>query len=44
LPVGYKRIAKMPRWAERYCREHDGETVPMEMLGVLLRADVPEGV
>ncbi len=25
IPVGYKRLEDMPRWAEGYVREHDGE-------------------
>lgn len=33
IPVGYKNIAAMPSWAEKYCRDHDGETVPLDMLG-----------
>jgi GT2 family glycosyltransferase/glycosyltransferase involved in cell wall biosynthesis len=33
VDVGYKDIADMPPWAETYCRDHDGETVPVEMLG-----------
>ena len=33
VPVGYKNLSDMQRWAERYCRRHDGQTVPMTMLG-----------
>ena len=47
IPVGYTAIAEMPRWAAAYCRHHDGETVPMKMLGffcVLLRREVYERV
>jgi GT2 family glycosyltransferase len=33
VPVGYRHIAKMPCWAEDYCRRHDGQIVPIEMLG-----------
>ena len=47
IPVGYKQIADMPLWAETYCREHDGEAVPIEMLGffcVVIRRTVYEEV
>jgi GT2 family glycosyltransferase/SAM-dependent methyltransferase/glycosyltransferase involved in cell wall biosynthesis len=33
VAVGYRDAAKMPAWAEDYCRRHDGQTVPSEMLG-----------
>ncbi len=33
VEVGYKNLAEMPRWAGEYCRRHDGETVPIDMLG-----------
>lgn len=32
VPVGYKKIADMPCWAETYCRQHDGETSTIGML------------
>jgi GT2 family glycosyltransferase len=32
VPIGYRDVADMPRWADDYCRRHDGETVPIEML------------
>jgi GT2 family glycosyltransferase/glycosyltransferase involved in cell wall biosynthesis len=47
IPVGYTAIEDMPRWAGDYCRQHDGETVAMKMLGffcVLLRREVYEKV
>ena len=47
IPVGYTSIEGMPRWAADYCRRHDGETMPMKMLGffcVLLRRAVYETV
>ena len=47
IPVGYTAIEDMPRWAADYCRRHDGETFPMEMLGffcVVLRREVYEKV
>jgi GT2 family glycosyltransferase len=33
VEVDYKDIARMPRWAETYCRDHDGESHPIDMLG-----------
>ena len=33
VDVGYRGLADMGRWAATYCRKHDGETVPMDMLG-----------
>ena len=33
VPVNYKDLGQLPRWAEDYCRRHDGETVPLDMLG-----------
>jgi GT2 family glycosyltransferase/glycosyltransferase involved in cell wall biosynthesis len=33
VPAGYRNVAQLPRWAETYCRRHDGEVVPAEMLG-----------
>jgi GT2 family glycosyltransferase len=47
IPVGYRSVADMPRWAAAHCRDHDGETMPMNMLGffcVLLRREVYEKV
>ena len=47
IPVGYTAIADMPRWAADYCRQHDGETQAMKMLGffcVLLRRELYEQV
>jgi GT2 family glycosyltransferase/glycosyltransferase involved in cell wall biosynthesis len=47
IPVGYTAIEEMPRWAAEYCRQHDGETFAMKMLGffcVLLRREVYEKV
>jgi GT2 family glycosyltransferase/glycosyltransferase involved in cell wall biosynthesis len=47
VPVDYTAIADMPRWAADYCRRHDGETLPMKMLGffcVALRREVFEKV
>ena len=47
VPVGYTDIRDMPRWARAYCRQHDGETVPMIMLGffcVALRREVYQKV
>jgi GT2 family glycosyltransferase len=43
VPVGYGSIAEMPSWAEAYCRAHDGELVPLMMLGffcVAMRREV----
>ena len=43
IPVGYRSIADMPRWAAAYCRDHDGETMAMPTLAffcVLLRREV----
>ncbi len=31
VPVEYATRAEMPRWAEAYCRNHDGETFPIPM-------------
>jgi GT2 family glycosyltransferase len=47
VPVGYKVIGDMPAWAADYCRQHDGETFPIKMLGffcVLLRREVYDKV
>jgi GT2 family glycosyltransferase len=47
IPVGYETIENMPRWAAEYCRRHEGETMPMKMLGffcVVLRREVYEKV
>jgi len=47
IPVGYAEIAKMPPWAAAHCRQHDGETVPIIMLGffcVVLCREVYEKV
>ena len=33
VPAGYKSLAELPGWAESYCRRHDGQQVPLEMLG-----------
>ena len=47
IPVGYRSIADMPRWAAAYCRDHDGETMEMRMLGffcVLLRREAYEKI
>ncbi|MBN1394959.1 MAG: glycosyltransferase [Pirellulales bacterium] len=33
VPVGYTTIEQMHRWAASYCRQHDGETMRMIMLG-----------
>ena len=47
IPVGYSTPAEMPRWAAEYCRRHDGETFPIEMLGffcVLFQRDLYEQV
>ena len=33
VPVGYRNVAQLPGWAEAFCRRHDGEIVPTEMLG-----------
>jgi GT2 family glycosyltransferase/glycosyltransferase involved in cell wall biosynthesis len=33
IDVDYASIDEMPRWAAAYCRDHDGECVPMIMLG-----------
>jgi GT2 family glycosyltransferase len=47
VPVGYAAIEDMPRWTAAYCRLHDGETLPMPMLGffcVLLPREICEAV
>ena len=47
VPVAYQHIEDMPKWVEQYCREHDGETVPINMLGffcVVMRRAVYEKV
>ncbi len=47
VPVDYTTPAEMPRWAADYCRRHDGETFPIEMLGffcVLFQRDLYEQV
>ncbi len=33
VPVDYATPAEMPAWAADYCRQHDGETFPIAMLG-----------
>jgi GT2 family glycosyltransferase/glycosyltransferase involved in cell wall biosynthesis len=33
VAVGYRNLAELPGWAETYCRQHDGEKAPLEMLG-----------
>ncbi len=33
IPVDYRNLASMPGWAAHYCRKHDGQTVPIDMLG-----------
>ncbi len=47
VPVSYRRISGMRRWAGNYCRRHAGESVAMTMLGffcVAMRRDVYEKV
>jgi GT2 family glycosyltransferase/glycosyltransferase involved in cell wall biosynthesis len=47
IPVGYTAIEDMPPWAADYCRRHDGQSMPMQMLGffcVVLRREVFEKV
>jgi GT2 family glycosyltransferase/glycosyltransferase involved in cell wall biosynthesis len=47
IPVGYAEIDQMPRWAADYCRRHDGESIPMKMLGffcVVIRREAYEKV
>ncbi len=33
IPVNYRRHGELPRWAQWYCRLHDGESVPAPMVG-----------
>jgi GT2 family glycosyltransferase len=47
IPVDYESIEEMPHWAADYCRRHDGQTMPMQMLGffcVVCRRDLYEKV
>jgi GT2 family glycosyltransferase/glycosyltransferase involved in cell wall biosynthesis len=47
VPVAYTDIADMPRWAAEFCRQHNGQLLPMVMLGffcVALRREVYEKV
>ncbi|HEX7705810.1 MAG TPA: glycosyltransferase [Thermoanaerobaculia bacterium] len=47
IPVGYDEIADMPLWAERWVREHDGETFDIVMLAMYclaMRRDVFERI
>jgi len=34
VPTGYRDLADLPAWAERYCREHDGELFDIPMLAM----------
>ena len=33
VEVAYESLEEMPGWAERYCQQNDGVTVPIDMLG-----------
>ncbi len=47
IPVGYRRLADMPAWADAWTREHDGEAFELPMLAmfcVAIRRDTLEKV